>query len=69
LALGDDSLHSRFGNVFEVLNLYPGILLVQIGLHALIDDRIARPSDGHRAFLLCGIVKLSDRWVVGFALS
>src|SRR5678815_3370120 len=54
-----------------MLNLYSGVLLVQVRLHALINNRIRRSPDDHGAFLLCGVVKLRDRVVpaLGLVLS
>jgi hypothetical protein len=71
LALGNNSLHQRLGNAFEMLNFDSGVLFVQIGLHALINDRIRWTPDDHCAFFLCGVVKLRDRFVaaLGFVLS
>src|SRR4029077_6655877 len=60
LTFGNNSLDQRFGYTFEVLDLDSRVLLIQDGLHFLIDDRVCRPPDNDASFLLCGGIQLSD---------
>src|SRR4029434_3381288 len=64
LTFSDDPLYQRLGNTVEVLNLNARILLVQGGLHALIDNRIRRPPYDYPALFLGGGIKLGYRLAV-----